>query len=41
MSTHEFKNHNLVDDFSKPGIRYEKRPARTPDGVLDSIINSI
>jgi 6-oxo-cyclohex-1-ene-carbonyl-CoA hydrolase len=28
----EFKNHDLVDDFSKPGVRFEKRPARTPDG---------
>lgn len=29
----EFKNHDLVDDTSKPGIRYEKRPAKTPDGA--------
>jgi 6-oxo-cyclohex-1-ene-carbonyl-CoA hydrolase len=28
----EFKNHDLVDALSKPGVRYEKRPARTPDG---------
>ena len=28
----EFKNHDLVDDIAKPGIRYEKRPARRPDG---------
>ncbi|MBW7925498.1 MAG: 6-oxocyclohex-1-ene-1-carbonyl-CoA hydratase [Burkholderiaceae bacterium] len=28
----EFKNHDLVDDISKPGVRYEKRPAKTPDG---------
>jgi 6-oxo-cyclohex-1-ene-carbonyl-CoA hydrolase len=28
----EFKNHDLADDFSKPGVRYEKRPATTPDG---------
>ena len=28
----EFKNHDLVDDVTKPGVRYEKRPARTPDG---------
>jgi len=27
-----FKNHDLVDDNSKPGIRFEKRPAKTPDG---------
>ena len=30
--TREFKNHDLVDDFSKPGVRYERRPARLPDG---------
>jgi 6-oxocyclohex-1-ene-carbonyl-CoA hydrolase len=28
----EFKNHDLVDDIAKPGVRYEKRPARRPDG---------
>ncbi|MCD6681524.1 MAG: 6-oxocyclohex-1-ene-1-carbonyl-CoA hydratase [Burkholderiaceae bacterium] len=28
----EFKNHDLVDDNTKPGVRYEKRPAKTPDG---------
>ncbi len=28
----DFKNHDLVDDTSKPGIRYEKRPATKPDG---------
>ena len=28
----EFKNHDLVADVSKPGVRYEKRPAKTPDG---------
>ncbi len=28
-----FKNHDLVDDISKPGIRYEKRQALTPDGA--------
>ena len=27
------KNHDLVDDISKPGIRYEKRQAKTPDGA--------
>ena len=27
-----FKNHDLVDDIAKPGVRFEKRPARTPDG---------
>ena len=30
--SHEFKNHDLVDDIAKPGVRYEKRPARRPDG---------
>jgi 6-oxo-cyclohex-1-ene-carbonyl-CoA hydrolase len=29
---HEFKNHDIVDDISQPGVRYEKRPAKTPDG---------
>ncbi len=28
----EFKNHNLVDDIGKPGLRYELKPARKPDG---------
>ena len=28
----DFKNHDLVDDITKPQVRYEKRPARTPDG---------
>ena len=28
----DFKNHDLIDDTSKPGIRYEKRPATRPDG---------
>src|SRR5512144_1900539 len=30
----EFKNHDLVADTSKPGVRYEKRPARRPDGSV-------
>ena len=29
-----FKNHDLVDDISKPGIRFEKRPAKTPNGAV-------
>src|SRR5665647_2779724 len=29
----EFKNHDLVDDITKPGVRYEKRPAGRPDGT--------
>jgi 6-oxo-cyclohex-1-ene-carbonyl-CoA hydrolase len=28
----DFKNHDIVDDTGKPGIRYEKRPATKPDG---------
>ncbi len=30
----EFLNHDLVDDIAKPGVRFEKRPARTPDGAV-------
>jgi 6-oxo-cyclohex-1-ene-carbonyl-CoA hydrolase len=30
--TREFKNHDLFEDFSKPGVRYEKRAAKRPDG---------
>jgi 6-oxo-cyclohex-1-ene-carbonyl-CoA hydrolase len=30
----DFKNHDLVDDIAKPGVRYEKRPARRPDGAV-------
>ena len=29
-----FKNHDLVDDYAKPGIRYELKPARRPDGSV-------
>ena len=37
----EFKNHDLVDDVTKPGVRYEKRPARRPDGsVADRLYNA-
>ena len=28
----DFKNHDLVDDIGKPGVRYELRPAHRPDG---------
>ena len=31
---HEFKNHDLVDDISRPGVRYEKRPAKLPSGEV-------
>ena len=30
----DFKNHDLVDDFAKPGVHFDKRPARTPDGTV-------
>ncbi|HYM02163.1 MAG TPA: 6-oxocyclohex-1-ene-1-carbonyl-CoA hydratase, partial [Stellaceae bacterium] len=30
------KDHNLVPEHSVPGIRYEKRPAKTPDGAVVS-----
>jgi 6-oxo-cyclohex-1-ene-carbonyl-CoA hydrolase len=30
----EFKNHDLVDDTSKPGVRVEMRPAKRPDGSV-------
>ncbi len=30
----EMKNHDLVDDIARPGVRFEKRPARTPDGEV-------
>jgi 6-oxo-cyclohex-1-ene-carbonyl-CoA hydrolase len=41
MSAREFKNHNLVEEIAKPGVRYEKRPARTPDGkVVPGLYNA-
>jgi 6-oxo-cyclohex-1-ene-carbonyl-CoA hydrolase len=37
----EMKNHDLVDDISKPGVRYEKRAARRPDGsVVAGLFNA-
>ncbi|MBN8509640.1 MAG: 6-oxocyclohex-1-ene-1-carbonyl-CoA hydratase [Burkholderiales bacterium] len=37
----DFKNHDLIDDIAKPGVRYEKRPARTPDGqVVEGLYNA-
>ncbi|MBL8317073.1 MAG: 6-oxocyclohex-1-ene-1-carbonyl-CoA hydratase [Burkholderiaceae bacterium] len=37
----DFKNHDLVDDTSKPGVRVEKRPARLPGGqVADGLYNT-
>ncbi|TAM35443.1 MAG: 6-oxocyclohex-1-ene-1-carbonyl-CoA hydratase [Burkholderiaceae bacterium] len=29
---HEVKSHDLLDDVTKPGVSYEKRPAKTPAG---------
>jgi len=29
----EFKKHDIVDDIAKPGVRYEMRPAKKPDGT--------
>ncbi len=28
------KEHTLLPEFSSPGVRFEKRPAKTPDGAL-------
>src|SRR5487761_2619394 len=37
----EFKNHELDEDFARPGVRYEKRPAKTPDGkVVPGLYNA-
>ena len=37
----EFKNHDLVDDIAKPGVRYEKRPATLPNGnVVPGLYNA-
>ena len=30
----ELKNHDLVADYSVPGVRFEKRPARLPNGAI-------
>jgi 6-oxo-cyclohex-1-ene-carbonyl-CoA hydrolase len=30
----DFKNHDLVDDVLRTGVRYEKRPAKRPDGSV-------
>ncbi|MGA8033690.1 MAG: 6-oxocyclohex-1-ene-1-carbonyl-CoA hydratase [Casimicrobiaceae bacterium] len=32
-SLHELKSHDLVDDAARPGVRYDKRPAKRPDGT--------
>jgi len=40
-ATRAFKNHDLVDDNGKPGVRYEKRPAALPDGkVVPGLYNA-
>ncbi|KAA5603553.1 6-oxocyclohex-1-ene-1-carbonyl-CoA hydratase [Blastochloris sulfoviridis] len=37
----ELKNHDLVADIDAPGVIYEKRPARTPDGkVVPGLFNA-
>jgi 6-oxocyclohex-1-ene-carbonyl-CoA hydrolase len=37
----ELKCHDLVDDFSKPGVRYELEPAKRPDGrVVQGLYNA-
>ncbi len=37
----DFKNHDLVDDIARPGVRYEKRPAKRPDGsVAEGLYNA-
>jgi 6-oxo-cyclohex-1-ene-carbonyl-CoA hydrolase len=39
--TDTLKDHNLVPEFSSRGVRYEKRPARLPDGsVVDGLFNA-
>ena len=36
-----FKDHALVADFSRPGVRFERRNARTPDGAIaDGLYNA-
>ncbi len=29
-----FKDHDLVAEFARPGVRFERRPARTPEGKI-------
>ncbi|HMN75256.1 MAG TPA: enoyl-CoA hydratase/isomerase family protein, partial [Burkholderiaceae bacterium] len=37
----DFKNHDIVDDISRPGVKYELRPAKRPDGtVADGLFNA-
>ena len=30
----DFKNHDIVDNIERPGVLYEKRPAKKPDGTV-------
>ncbi len=30
----DFKNHDITPDIERPGVRYEKRPAKRPDGSV-------
>ena len=32
-----FKDHDLVADFARPGVRFERRPARTPEGKIAEV----
>ena len=41
MPVTSLKSHDLVDDIARPGIRYDKRPARRPDGKpVDGLYNA-
>ena len=37
----DFKNHDLVGDIARPGVKYELRPTRRPDGrVAEGLFNA-
>ena len=37
----DFKNHDIVNECAMPGVRYEKRPARKPDGsIVEGLYNA-
>jgi 6-oxocyclohex-1-ene-carbonyl-CoA hydrolase len=37
----DFKNHDITADIARPGVRYEKKPARRPDGsVVPGLYNA-
>ncbi|HEX8738706.1 MAG TPA: 6-oxocyclohex-1-ene-1-carbonyl-CoA hydratase [Casimicrobiaceae bacterium] len=41
ITSFELKSHDLADASGAPGVRYEKRPAHTPDGrVADGLYNA-